>query len=229
MEIKQMTTTDSEASWIKLPRHGVEFSSDFQNTLLSKAYHSFTDRRHIFAKLIWIFFFTVTLACTIGHYYLVTSEYLKRGVTTKVMVGYSNLPFPSVSVCNINPIRQSAVGTNIQPLRSFLDAIEPRPQSRTSGFYPHECQPNTRRMDQGPQRPPWENIARRPGSGSGSWSWSWTISWAHVQVLREDHHLFVRDHHHFGLPDCPSFKVVTKQWLIGIVINPIVWDTLTAG
>ena len=83
------------------------------------------------------------------------------------MVGYSNLPFPSVSVCNINPIRQSAVGIDIQPLRSFLDAIEPRPQSRTSGFYPHECQPTTRRMDQGPQRPPWENIARRPGPGLG--------------------------------------------------------------
>ena len=123
--------------------------------------------RHILAKLIWIFFFTVALACTIGHYYLVTSEYLKRGVTTKVMVGYSNLPFPSVSICNINPIRQSAVGTDIQPLRSFLDSIEPRLQSRTSGFYPNECQPATRLMDLGPYRPPWENVPRRPVPGSG--------------------------------------------------------------
>ena len=109
--------------------------------------------RYILAKFIWIFFFLVALTCTIGHYYLVAHKYLTRGVTTKVTVGYSDLPFPSVSICNINPIRQSAVGNDIQPLRSFLDAIEPPSTSRANRYEPSQCHSTTRRMNINDRQP----------------------------------------------------------------------------
>ena len=117
--------------------------------------------RYTLARLIWISFFIFALVCTLVHYYLVASKFLEKGVTTKVTVGYSDLPFPSVTFCNINPIRQSAVTDNIQPLSTFLKDIEPPSESRTNAFQRpgSPCQPRTRAFgDFGPNGEP-------PGQG----------------------------------------------------------------
>ena len=128
--------------------------------------------RYIYTRLIWIFFFICALVCTILHYYLVANKFFAREVTTKVTVGYSDLPFPSVTVCNINPIRESAVTESYQSLHRFLDLIELPEKSRTTeylgpGSGTGPCQLSTREFGPGGGGPPWQStpVGFRPPPG----------------------------------------------------------------
>lgn len=79
-----------------------------------------------YAKAIWTFIFVAASAACIYHCYSIFDEYYKRKVTSKFDIGYDTLPFPSVTVCNINPVRLSRVSLGGAALEDFVASLQPQ-------------------------------------------------------------------------------------------------------
>lgn len=82
--------------------------------------------RHNFTKIIWMVILTANIVFLVVHLYMTTQTYLKFPKNTKVSLSFSNLRFPGVTVCNVNPIRKSMLGDIGQTkLQQLLDQIDP--------------------------------------------------------------------------------------------------------
>ena len=76
-----------------------------EHTTLGGLGHSFHAKNWI-SKLAWILTFTFLGGSTIWNTFYVVHDYLSYPVVTRVKIKYeSEVPFPSVTVCNRNPIQ----------------------------------------------------------------------------------------------------------------------------
>ena len=60
-------------------------------------------------------------------------QYLAHSTSTKTDIGFTNLEFPSVTVCNMNPIRYSQLGESTTEMQNFIHQIEQTEQNPGSG------------------------------------------------------------------------------------------------
>ena len=47
-------------------------------------------------------------------------QYLDHSTSTKTDIGFTNLEFPSVTVCNMNPIRYSKLDESTTEMQNFI-------------------------------------------------------------------------------------------------------------
>ena len=76
----------------------------------------------------WIFIFVVGLVLCTAHLYLIFQNYYGYPYATIDELKYDLLPFPSVTVCNRNPIRVSGMSELSQEMQDHLKAMAPPPQ-----------------------------------------------------------------------------------------------------
>jgi amiloride-sensitive sodium channel subunit alpha/amiloride-sensitive sodium channel subunit gamma len=77
-----------------------------------------------YAKLLWTI---LLLCCTAGmtlHLYYLINQFLQWPIQTKIELGFSNLNFPAVTLCNVNPIRNSKVYMASEHIQSLLAELE---------------------------------------------------------------------------------------------------------
>lgn len=77
-----------------------------------------------YAKIIWTF---LLISCTAGmglHLYYLINQFLLFPVQTKIELGFSNLIFPAVTICNVNPIRMSKIDMASQQIQSLIEQLE---------------------------------------------------------------------------------------------------------
>ncbi|XP_052070447.1 degenerin-like protein unc-105 [Mytilus californianus] len=74
-------------------------------------------------KIFWI---CLLIACTVGmgsHLYYLINQFTKYPVNTKIELGFSNLKFPAVTICNVNPIRRSKLYIASQELQDMVEHL----------------------------------------------------------------------------------------------------------
>ena len=76
-----------------------------------------------YSKTIWSVLFLTALGVMFYHLYTLFHKYYSAETTSSIQLGYATLGFPSVTICNVNPIRLSAVPDTPQSFQDFLDRI----------------------------------------------------------------------------------------------------------
>lgn len=87
--------------------------------------------QHIGYKLFWFFIFLAGLGGCTYNISLLIGNYFSYNIDTTVSLGYEKLPFPSVTVCNINPTRSSAISAgsptgNMKAMQQFAAQLQPK-------------------------------------------------------------------------------------------------------
>lgn len=77
---------------------------------------------NIVSRIIWIFLFLCGTAAVIWQLHGVINKYLEHPVATTISIGYSTLDFPTITICNMNPIRASMVSQDEQ-LEDYVEEI----------------------------------------------------------------------------------------------------------
>ena len=73
----------------------------------------------------WVVIFVTGLALCMGHLYLIFQNFFDYPYSTIDEMKFDLLPFPSVTVCNRNPIRVSGMGEVSQGLQDYLHNMAP--------------------------------------------------------------------------------------------------------
>ena len=79
-----------------------------------------------YSRSIWVFILILAFGATTAHLYYVCTQYYSYDSTTKITLGYKSLPFPSISICNINPIRISKLRLASPALHRYITQLAPR-------------------------------------------------------------------------------------------------------
>ncbi|XP_063446611.1 degenerin unc-8-like [Mytilus trossulus] len=78
----------------------------------------------LYAKVIWTF---LLIGCTAGmglHLYYLIYHFMQFPVQTKIELGFSNLIFPAVTICNVNPIRTSKLDMASENIQSLVETLK---------------------------------------------------------------------------------------------------------
>ncbi|XP_046372478.2 degenerin del-1-like isoform X2 [Haliotis rufescens] len=76
-----------------------------------------------YAKLVWVVLLLGAL-CVMGiHLYTLSSSYIMFEKQTKVQLGFQNLKFPSITFCNVNPVRSSMISKGRKELKDYIRTI----------------------------------------------------------------------------------------------------------
>ena len=78
-----------------------------------------------YSRLLWILLFIAALGLTTWQFIEVLQKFLAQDTSTSIKLGYANLEFPSVTICNINPIRQSALNETSPKVMRFIKSLAP--------------------------------------------------------------------------------------------------------
>ena len=78
-----------------------------------------------YSRLLWILLFIAALGLTTWQFIEVLQKFLAQDTSTSITLGYANLEFPSVTICNINPIRQSALNETSPKVEKFIKSLTP--------------------------------------------------------------------------------------------------------
>ncbi|ELU09235.1 hypothetical protein CAPTEDRAFT_200711 [Capitella teleta] len=84
--------------------------------------------QHWYSRAFWVLVFLTATGAAFWQTYLIFTKYYKRDTTTSVNIGYAKLAYPSVTFCNLNPIRQSAVNKylNGSDVMTLVEKVAPR-------------------------------------------------------------------------------------------------------
>ncbi|XP_041367862.1 amiloride-sensitive sodium channel subunit beta-like [Gigantopelta aegis] len=82
--------------------------------------------KHPIAKLMWVIFLLLAMAAMFLHLYFLFSTFYSYQKQSQVLLGFSKLRFPAVTICNMNAVRRSRLKTNgSQQLKDFVDSVRP--------------------------------------------------------------------------------------------------------
>ena len=74
-------------------------------------------------KFLWAIFFLAACGMVVYQLIDVFTKYYKRETSSSVKLGYADLDFPSVTICNLNPIRKSQAHLAGASFQDFLSSI----------------------------------------------------------------------------------------------------------
>ena len=86
-----------------------------------------------YAKFLWIILLLGGIAGMTLHLYFLIDQYTDFDVQVSVTLGFSNLDFPAVTVCNVNAIKKSElvhVSEQLQALVAQTDPARVNPKVR---------------------------------------------------------------------------------------------------
>lgn len=81
--------------------------------------------RSWYARIIWSCLLLTSLAMLFYHLTYLMQIYYSWPKQTSVSLGFSPLPFPTITICNTNPVKQSKLGHVSNELYSFLYKANP--------------------------------------------------------------------------------------------------------
>ncbi|PAV61047.1 hypothetical protein WR25_10364 [Diploscapter pachys] len=76
-------------------------------------------------RIFWYMAFAICLTCLLLQIFFIISRYLSYAKTVDLDLKFKNAPFPSITLCNLNPYKLSAVNAN-PTTRAMLDAYARR-------------------------------------------------------------------------------------------------------
>ena len=85
------------------------------------------------STLFWTLIFGIACTACVLHIGYLSMQYLDHSTSTKTDIGFTNLEFPSVTVCNMNPIRYSKLDESTTEMQNFIHQIEQTEQNPGSG------------------------------------------------------------------------------------------------
>ena len=74
-------------------------------------------------KFLWTIFFLAACGMVVYQLIDVFAKYYKRETSSSVKLDYAKLDFPSVTICNLNPIRKSQAHLAGASFQDFLSSI----------------------------------------------------------------------------------------------------------
>ena len=87
-----------------------------------------------YSKIFWSLVFMASLAAMLYQTYKVFHKYYKYETTTSVSIGYDKLSFPSLTLCNINPIRLSKANEIGGSIKEFVSSLDPKDQYHSAWY-----------------------------------------------------------------------------------------------
>ncbi len=76
------------------------------------------------STLFWVVVFVLACGACIWHMQYLGHKYWARDTSTKTSVGFNYLDFPSVTVCNMNPIRRSQLDKTSEDMQEFIGSLD---------------------------------------------------------------------------------------------------------
>lgn len=86
-----------------------------------------------YSRAAWAFFTLLALLATTLQLHYVCEKYLRREIVTVTNIKYAEIPFPSVTLCNLNVIRKSKVKEHTPELAKLLDILREVPDNSEIG------------------------------------------------------------------------------------------------
>lgn len=87
-----------------------------------------------YARLLWTLILILGTAGMALHLYYLINQFVQWPVQTEIKLGFDNLRFPAVTICNVNAIQNSKINLSSPALQSAYNQI--LKQTRTD--YEHE-------------------------------------------------------------------------------------------
>ncbi|KAL5016193.1 hypothetical protein ScPMuIL_005782 [Solemya velum] len=81
--------------------------------------------KKLIAKFIWIILLLAAMGAMLFHLYFLFDQFFGWPKQTKIVLGYSNLNFPAITICNVNTIRSSKLHLAKRPLQNLVDQLDP--------------------------------------------------------------------------------------------------------
>ena len=101
----------------------VEFGLAFFNILILNYLNSSSG--HLPRRILWSVFLLLALSGAIYLIHGVFAKYMKQEKTTVISLKTpSSIGFPSVTICNVNPIRKTTVNEYGASINNLLDALK---------------------------------------------------------------------------------------------------------
>ena len=101
----------------------------------------------LWAKIIWTFLLLGAVGGMIFHLKFLFDEYLTFDKSTKIELGFDNLKFPDITVCNTNIIKRAKLhalkqdGDNSENVEKLIELVEDlRPENLAPGMYEDNTQ-----------------------------------------------------------------------------------------
>ena len=101
----------------------------------------------LWAKIIWTFLLLGAVGGMIFHLKFLFDEYLTFDKSTKIELGFDNLKFPDITVCNTNIIKRAKLhalkqdGDNSENVEKLIELVEDlRPENLAPGMYEDNMQ-----------------------------------------------------------------------------------------
>lgn len=78
-------------------------------------------------RLVWSILTLGAVAGLMFHLYSIFHTYYKWPIQTKVSLGFDNLKYPAITLCNTNKVRRSALFGlhDMKPLKDLADLVDP--------------------------------------------------------------------------------------------------------
>ncbi|XP_048762516.1 degenerin mec-10-like isoform X1 [Ostrea edulis] len=95
--------------------------------------------RYWYSKALWLFLLLVAVGWMVFHLIYLITQFVELPVQTKISLGFNNLQFPAVTLCNMNTVKLSELPTTSVALQNFVALTDP------SKFKPEENIPGGRK------------------------------------------------------------------------------------
>ncbi|XP_059164362.1 acid-sensing ion channel 1C-like [Physella acuta] len=82
--------------------------------------------RTCFVKIVWTILFLAAVGAMIYHLYSLLTKFFDYNKTSKVSLNFSTLPFPAVTICNVNVLRKSKLeNSSIDNIQDLVAKMNP--------------------------------------------------------------------------------------------------------
>ena len=78
-----------------------------------------------YSKALWIFLLVVAMGWMIFHLFYLITQFLDLPVQTKISLGFNNLQFPAVTLCNMNVVKLSELQKTSVMFQNLVAMTEP--------------------------------------------------------------------------------------------------------
>ena len=79
-----------------------------------------------YAKAIWSFIFLAAIGAWLWHSIVLIQSYIRYDTSSQVKITFDSLDFPTITLCNINPIRENAITRfGSEDLEELLELMRP--------------------------------------------------------------------------------------------------------
>lgn len=78
-----------------------------------------------YSRALWVFLLLVAIGWMVFHLFYLISHFLELPIQTKISLGFNNLPFPAVTICNMNAVKWSRLTDTPLDLQEIVAKTDP--------------------------------------------------------------------------------------------------------